>query len=567
MKELQVYLLLLIAGLDHGATEMVCGRQQRSNRIYGGDNVMPGEAPWHVTLCFQKKPICGGSLISNIYVLTAAHCFDGNATMKDPALWTAHMGFTELDQNPQPPAIKRDLSQIIIHKKYTNFINGDDMALLKLLVPVQFSRAIQPICLPYSEHRFRLRSQCWATGLKNEEEGASPSSSSRFLQKVDLTLIGRKTCNCIYNSYEQAELASPAQWGVICGNNMDGTKGPCWGDSGGPVVCNEAGIWFQAGLISFSIDCHLPNSPVLLTNVTSYAEWIHAQVDSEVSFAQQTEQVPEMVDDGKCDDLISVKNPGCGIPKISNPKSGFQLEKWPWQVSLNFDNTHTCGGALISERWIITAANCFVGENASDNPPDWTVRLENGSSSEGMKVQKIILHGAYITKAEGFDIAMVQLSNPVTFSDYIQPICLPFHDHRFQYGTKCWVTGRKTGEPGTLYEVEVDLIGPQKCNCTYHTSSMNEDISISSQLVCAANGSEGSTCEMEPGNPLVCNENGTWFLAGISSFGDICKFGSLGIYSSVKEFEKWISDNTFELYYAKQATTVPDSVDDGQCSY
>ncbi|XP_029463804.1 LOW QUALITY PROTEIN: serine protease 53 [Rhinatrema bivittatum] len=570
MEELLVSLLLLLAGLDHGAAEMECGRQQLRARIYGGSNVMQGEWPWHTTLTYQGVPYCGGSLISDRNILTAAHCFDGNETMRDPNYWKAHLGFTKLDEHPQPMAIERNLSKIITHAKYTNFINGFDVALVELSEPVLFTQAIQPVCLPYSNHRFKLRTQCWTTGLKDDKEArAANSSSSRLLQKVDMTLIGRKTCNCIYNSYDKLQLASPAQWGIVCGNNMDGIRGPCWGDSGGPMVCNEDGIWFQVGLISFSLDCHLPNSPVLLTELTSFADWIQAQVNTEVSFAQQTAEVPETVDDGKCDDLISTKNPGCGILKINTTGTGIQPGKWPWQASLYFHGKLKCGGSLISEHWVLTAAHCFIGQDSSEEPSHWTVRLGDGTGSEERSIQKINIHGAYIKMAEGYDIAMVQLSHPAIFNDYVQPICLPLANHRFQYGTKCWATGQMTEgiKSGMLHEVELDLIGPKKCHCIYsQPSNRSGSISILPEMVCAANETKGKTCKMRSGGPLVCSENGTWFLAGVSSFGDSCKPGHPGIYSLVSKYEKWISVISHEPYFAKQAIAMPDNVDDGRCS-
>ncbi|MEE6528388.1 hypothetical protein FKM82_030641, partial [Ascaphus truei] len=134
--------------------------------------------------------------------------------------------------------------------------------------------------------------------------------SLRSLQKVAQTLVGWRTCNCIYNSHEIPDLMDPTHPGMLCVAESDGEKGPCLGDSGGPVVCNEDGVWFLAGIISFSQGCHLRDSPTVVTAVSSYRDWIQNLAGSGTAFSPQNITVTDDVDTNNCSDLLSTKNPG-----------------------------------------------------------------------------------------------------------------------------------------------------------------------------------------------------------------------------------------------------------------
>ncbi|XP_069508011.1 serine protease 53 isoform X2 [Ambystoma mexicanum] len=567
-------LAFCIVATELSADTTECGKQKLSLRIFGGSTAALGEWPWHVALSFQGEPLCGGTLLSEQWVVTAAHCFQGNKTLKDPASWKAYLAFTTLGGAPDEHTVERNVARILLHEKYTSFINGYDAALLQLSKPVAFNRFIQPVCLPKPGHRFRLGSHCWVTGLEDVRPGDN-LTLARPLQKVSITLIGRNTCNCIYNSLERIEISNPVLPGMLCGTDKDGDRGPCTGDSGGPVVCNEDGVWFLAGIVSFSLGCHLPNSPTIFSDVLNYTTWIQTKTNgtsAPVFFANQTISVPLIPDDGKnCTDFLSTKNPGCGIPKVNTTGPGTQVGEWPWSVGLLFQGSHICEGSLISESWVMTAANCFSGSGVTESPDDWTVSL--GWPMQEVQVKKISINGAFITPPEGDDIAMVQLSQPVTFNDYLQPACLPFSVHRFRFGTTCWATGHQQKEGSdsspALQEVELNLIGPNKCNCIYSLMESSDDIpSLLPGMICAA-PEEGKTsvCPINTSGPLFCNENGAWFLAGIGSFGGSCgRPDHPAVYTEISAFQEWIKQLTREAYFAPQAISVPPGLDNGSCS-
>ncbi|XP_053328026.1 serine protease 53-like [Spea bombifrons] len=576
MERSLVILSVAIVVLGPPGSAADCGKQGLQRRIFGGTNAVPGEWPWHATLSFQGQPQCGGSLISDSWIITAAHCFYGNSSLLDPTMWTVNLGFSKLGDAPESSAANVTASHIRIHEDYTNFLQGEDLALVKLSRPVAFTRFISPVCLPEKTHRFQLRRTCYATGLQDVPRGV-PLNSSRPLQKVPQTLIGWRTCNCIYNSHENVQLPDPAQPGMLCAAESDGEKGPCMGDSGGPVVCNEDGVWFLAGVISFSKGCYLQDSPIVITAVSSYQDWIQSEVDTPASFAPQNITVTDDVDNDDCSDLLSTRNPGCGVPQFNvDPNAP---GAWPWQVDLQKDGARVCGGTLISNTWVITAAQCLVGTLSSDSPLDWSVIVAPGTPvKREIMVQRISLHGAFVTPEDGKDAALLQLQQPAPLGPFTQPICLPRASHRMAYGSSCWHTGwegpHRDGNVTPPRAVELELIGPNQCNCIYsHPSAANHSVSILPGMICASYQEpegNGSRCLSDVGGPLVCQENSTWFLVGLRSFGGQCseKGNSTlpGVFTQINTYEDWIARVANDAFFNLQKVTPPSELDMESCS-
>uniref|UniRef100_A0A8C5KKU0 Serine protease 44 n=1 Tax=Jaculus jaculus TaxID=51337 RepID=A0A8C5KKU0_JACJA len=218
-------------------------------------------------------------------------------------------------------------------------------------------------------------------------------------------------------------------------------------------------------------------------------------------------------------------------------------KKWPWQVSLQINARHICGGSLIGKRWVITAAHCILGH------VNYSVLLGavylNSTMSVRILVEDIVIHQHYHgARKLVHDIALVLLQSPVTYSTYIQPVCLPEKSFKIQTGTACWVTGwgklKEEGETD-LQEVEVNIIRYEQCNSILKKSWRRLFNVVSEGTVCAYNEKGGDSCQGDSGGPLVCEFNETWLQVGVVSWGIGCgQKGFPGVYTEVSVYKDWI---------------------------
>ncbi|CAI5659050.1 unnamed protein product [Oreochromis niloticus] len=218
---------------------------------------------------------------------------------------------------------------------------------------------------------------------------------------------------------------------------------------------------------------------------------------------------------------------------------------WPWQVSVQLFGGHFCGGSLINKEWVMSAAHCFF----SSSPSRWKVFLGLQSlqgenpNKVSRNVVKIILHPNYDSVTNNNDIALLRLSSPVRFTDYIRPVCLAASGSVFNDGTDSWVTGWgavKEGValpfPQTLQEVEVPVVGNRQCNC------LNGVGTVTDNMICAGVLAGGKdSCQGDSGGPMVSKQGSVWVQSGIVSFGFGCGQPNLaGVYSRVSRYQSWI---------------------------
>lgn len=229
---------------------------------------------------------------------------------------------------------------------------------------------------------------------------------------------------------------------------------------------------------------------------------------------------------------------------------------WPWQVALLFNETQFCGGSLISPFWVVSASHCFHDLYTSTNPSDWRVVLgehhlvDKEAFEQSRWVAEIYLHPKYKSMfLEGifdtppdYDVALVRLSEPAVYDEFVSPICLLRPGVRFSWGKECFVTGWghtqwNSTQPDILREAKVRLVPTSICN---HAKSYHGN--IHSRALCAGYAKGGvDACQYDSGGPLACQYQGRFYLTGVVSWGHECaRPHKYGVYASMFELTKWV---------------------------
>ncbi|NWI66636.1 TM11E protease, partial [Todus mexicanus] len=232
-------------------------------RILGGQRAQEGEWPWQASIQLDGSHRCGASVISNTWLVTAAHCFRGG---NDPRRWTASFGILL-----RPPKQKKFVRRIIIHENYSNFIldHEYDVAVVELASPIEFTSDVHSICLPEASHVFPDNASCFVTGwgaLEND------GTSVNHLRQAEVKIISTAICN------RRQVYGGAITPGMLCAGYLEGQVDACQGDSGGPLVhANSRGIWYLVGIVSWGDECGKRNKPGVYTRVTYFRNWIHSK--------------------------------------------------------------------------------------------------------------------------------------------------------------------------------------------------------------------------------------------------------------------------------------------------
>ncbi|XP_071322412.1 chymotrypsin-like protease CTRL-1 isoform X2 [Trachinotus anak] len=258
---------LMVSG--NNAQLDVCGTAPLNLKIIGGQSAPAGAWPWQVSLQSSNSHFCGGSLINNQWVLTAAHCFSSTNT-SDLVVYLGR----NIKQGPNVNEQSRSVSQVIRHPNY-NYNTGDnDIALLRLSSTVKFTNYIRPVCLAAAGSVFPAAATCWVTGW-GRIQSDKPAPAYIPLQEVSVLVMSNSQCS---KACEKVHVKITSN--MICASLPEGGKGPYKGDSGGPMVSKDGSRWVQAGVVSFGIDSDLQNFPGVYTRVSKYQAWINSQIST-----------------------------------------------------------------------------------------------------------------------------------------------------------------------------------------------------------------------------------------------------------------------------------------------
>ncbi|KAL5242294.1 hypothetical protein ACI65C_009704 [Semiaphis heraclei] len=247
--------------------------------IVNGTRADPKEFPHMALLGYSKNPksnawACGGSLISNRWILSAAHCekLDDKTFVR----WARLGELNYLSETDDARPMDYQIDQRVVHPNYQPPSLYNDIALFHLDQEVKFSAYVRPICLNADPKLQSSPSQTlMATGW-GQIYFNGPASPD--LLKVTLNMIPADLCKSNYASIGGTQLANGIlEESMMCAGYANGEKDTCGGDSGGPLQIahsNYSCMYTQVGITSFGKLCAKKNSPGVYTRVSKFLPWI-----------------------------------------------------------------------------------------------------------------------------------------------------------------------------------------------------------------------------------------------------------------------------------------------------
>lgn len=274
-KQMIIALALAAAALPGCALDDVGYRDldTRSEEIVGGQDAQPGEFPWQIAL--QRKygksfyHSCGGSILNERWIVTAAHCVKGVAVKSMRVVAGDHN--RNVDEGVEQAA---SVSRAVIHPGYSSATLENDIALLELSVPLTLSAARRTAAVALFTPAHRAAgldapgSLAIISGWGDTTEGGNLPD---VLQFAEIPIVSDAAARAVYGESAITDSMLPA------GYDQGGVD-TCQGDSGGPLVIEGPDGPLLAGLTSWGTGCARPGTPGIYTEVSYFNDFILANV-------------------------------------------------------------------------------------------------------------------------------------------------------------------------------------------------------------------------------------------------------------------------------------------------
>ncbi|XP_075975757.1 achelase-1-like [Anticarsia gemmatalis] len=232
------------------------------SRIINGDYSDIREHPQMVALLFAEDQLnhrqaCGGCIVNQRSVLTAAHCFDDGRHLT--GMWRMRIGSTYANSGGTVLAV----DQITTHPNYNRWNFDSDIAILRSTTTIEYGLGVQPARLASSNFQLGDNFVVWAVGWGMTEYGVF---SERLLKVYNIRVISQDLCRQRYGSERITDNMLCTTWG-----HADG--GQCQGDDGGPLYQNFL-AHFVVGITSWSNGCDNTYYPIVNARVSRFSTWI-----------------------------------------------------------------------------------------------------------------------------------------------------------------------------------------------------------------------------------------------------------------------------------------------------
>ncbi|XP_015602365.1 chymotrypsin-1 [Cephus cinctus] len=210
-----------------------------------------------------------------------------------------------------------------------------------------------------------------------------------------------------------------------------------------------------------------------------------------------------------------------------------KISDFPYQVSIRISGFHICGGSILNNRWLLTAAHCIV----KYKPADITLVVGTNYLSTGgiaYKANSIILHMDYVREKQVHDIALIKTEVEITFTDKIAPVALPTADvdesNCIANFTGWGYTDKYSANSNSLQVIEFKVIALSECQNTFQK--------VIPTHLCTYNIIGEGLCYGDSGSPLVFHGA----QIGIGSWGSPCALGYPDVHTRVYSYLSWIEE-------------------------
>ncbi|KAM7111193.1 coagulation factor X [Molossus nigricans] len=244
-------------------------------RIVGGRDCREGECPWQALLIKENNEgFCGGTILNEFHVLTAAHC------LLQAQRFKVRVGDRNTEQEDGNEMV-HEVEMIIRHNKFDKATYDCDIAVLKLKTPIKFRMNVAPACLPqkdWAESTLMTQRSGIISGFGRTHEKGRPSVT---LKMLEVPYVDRNTC--------KLSTSLTITSNMFCAGYDAKPEDACQGDSGGPHVTRFKGTHFVTGIVSWGEGCAQKGKFGIYTKVTNFLKWINKSMKTKAQAQAQAQ--------------------------------------------------------------------------------------------------------------------------------------------------------------------------------------------------------------------------------------------------------------------------------------